>query len=469
MKKRLTKAAALIAVISVICGVCSSCGNKTATVDEQGRTIISVADWPQKSGAELDNMEKLKAEFEAENPDVVIQPDSWTFDLKTFYPKAEAGLLPTVYGTAFTEVPVLVNSGYPAGLSEALSKRGYDGKFNEKVLDIISEDGEIYAFPWAAYVLGLAYNTELFEQAGLMEEDGTPKQPKDWYELAEFAVQIKEKTGKSGFMFPTANNVGGWMFTALAWSFGTDFMEQDENGDWKATFNTPECAEALQYIKDLKWKYDVLPANTLIDSEEYYKTFSVGNAGMIMAAGDVTDKVVKYDMKPDQIGLMGIPAGPKRHVTLLGGSILCVAAEATDEQKDAAIRWFEKRGYGCNADDVSKKSIEDDIKTKLDGGQLIGVKSMSPWNNETEIVSYRNSVIDKYANSNPNHVRLYNEFVTDSSVEIQPEEPVCTQDLYGVLDNCIQEVLTDENADCAAILEKANDDFQRNYLDNLDY
>ena len=94
---------------------------------------------------------------------------------------------------------------------------------------------------------------------------------------------------------------------------------------------------------------------------------------------------------------------------------------------------------------------------------------MSPWNNETEIVSYRNSIIDKYANSNPNHVRLYNEFVTDSSVEIQPEEPVCTQDLYGVLDNCIQEVLTDENADCAAILEKANSDFQRNYLDNLDY
>ena len=197
MKKRLTKAAALIAAISVICGVCSSCGNKTATVDEQGRTIISVADWPQKSGAELDNMEKLKAEFEAENPDVVIQPDSWTFDLKTFYPKAEAGLLPTVYGTAFTEVPVLVNSGYPAGLSEALSKRGYDGKFNEKVLDIISEDGEIYAFPWAAYVLGIAYNTELFEQAGLMEEDGTPKQPKDWYELAEFAVQITWAAGCS--------------------------------------------------------------------------------------------------------------------------------------------------------------------------------------------------------------------------------------------------------------------------------
>ncbi len=86
-----------------------------------------------------------------------------------------------------------------------LSKRGYDGMFNEDILELISgENGEIYAFPINSYVLGLAVNTELFEQAGLLEEDGTPKQPKDWNEVAEFAVQIKEKTGKPGFVFPTS-------------------------------------------------------------------------------------------------------------------------------------------------------------------------------------------------------------------------------------------------------------------------
>ena len=87
--------------------------------------------------------------------------------------------------------------------------------FNKSVLDIISKDGKIYAFPTGAYVLGLAYNTEMFQAAGLMESDGTPKQPKDWYELAEFAKKIKDATGKAGFVFPTSTNYGGWIFTPV--------------------------------------------------------------------------------------------------------------------------------------------------------------------------------------------------------------------------------------------------------------
>ena len=69
----------------------------------------------------------------------------------------------------------------------------------------------------------------------------------------------------------------------------------------------------------------------------------------------------------------------------------------------------------------------------------------------------------------PNAVRLYNESLVSETIEIQPEEPVCAQDLYGVLDNCIQQVLNDENADCKTIVEKANADFQTNYLNNVDF
>ena len=37
--------------------------------------------------------------------------------------------------------------------------------------------------------------------------------------------------------------------------------------------------------------------------------------------------------------------------------------------------------------------------------------------------------------------------------------------LYALLDACIQEVLTNENADCAALIQKAASDFQQNYLE----
>lgn len=461
LKRLLAAALCVVMCIALFTG----CGKKANDKDEQGRTILSVGGWPSKEGKDLDRMNTKKSEFEAANPDVVIKGDVWAFDRKTFVTKAAGGQLPTYFFAGFTEVPGIIEGEYSADLTEALEKYGYIENLNPDILELVSTEEGIWAIPTSAYVLGLAFNTELMEQAGLMEADGTPKQPKDWYEVAEFATIIKEKTGKPGMIFPSANNVGGWIFNPVAWSFGVEFMKQDEDGNWKATFDTPEAVAALQYIKDLKWKYDVLPSNTLVDGTEYYKVFGTGNAGMLIAAGDYTRQVVKYGMKPEQIGIMAMPAGPKRHVTLMGGGTYTVANNATADQIDAAVRWHSV-GFNYKLTNDVKKSMDDEIQKKLDEGQLVGVKTMSIWSTNSESLSYEHSLIDKNANANQNHVKLYNDFVTDCPAEIQAEVPVCAQELYGVLDGCIQEVLTNKDADCAKLIKEACADFQANYLDN---
>ena len=74
------------------------------------------------------------------------------------------------------------------------------------------------------------------------------------------------------------------------------------------------------------------------------------------------------------------------------------------------------------------------------------------------------------SNINMNQVKLYNDFVADlGDCELKAEEPVCAQELYATLDSCIQEVLVNKDADCAALIKKAASDFQSNYLDNVDY
>ena len=94
---------------------------------------------------------------------------------------------------------------------------------------------------------------------------------------------------------------------------------------------------------------------------------------------------------------------------------------------------------------------------------------MSVWSEGSDVIKLTKELNDEYKNININHVRLYNEAQTNGTVEVQSEEPVCAQDLYGILDNCIQNVLTNEDADCAALLEKANSDFQSNFLNNITY
>lgn len=456
----------MAAVLSV--GVLAGCGSKATDKDDQGRTIVSVAAWPTIE-KEIANMNARKARFEEANPDFVIQGDQWTFDLKSFYAKAAGKQLPIVFNTNFTEVPMATTAGYLADLTPELKKQGIYDKLNENVLKVISKDDKVYAFPLNAYYLGLVYNVSDFRKAGLLNADGTPMQPKTWDELAEFGVKLKEATGHAAFVFPTAENVGGWQFTQIAWSYGANFMEQDKDGKWHATFATPECAEALQWLKDMKWKYDLLPENTFVNIDELYKAYGTGKASIALGTHTISTYANQYEMDVNDIGLMAIPAGPKKHVTLMGGAVYSVPEWATEKQIEGALKWIQMTSTP-DATEEYKANTEKNYKRWNELGMLTTVKSVSPWNTESTAVQYVDEMIEKYGNADPANVKLYNDFVTDlGDCELKAEEPVCAQELYSILDSCIQAVFTDENADCAKLLEKAAADFQSNYLDNLDY
>lgn len=471
MKKVLSVVLCLALLMLTLAG-CGSSGSGNDK-DEQGRTMLSVGNWPADDNPDTKYVETItrqKAEFEEENPDMVIIPDTWAFDLQTFYSKAAAGQLPNLYYSNFTEIQKIKDGGYYTDITEGLKRAGYENAFNEAVLKLISnDDGEIVTFPTNAYSLGLAYNVDLFEKAGLMNEDGTPKQPKDWAEVVEFAKQITEKTGKAGFAIPTMGNCGGWLFTPIAWGYGVEFMKQNDDGSYTATFDSQETIDALQYISDLKWKDNVFLNNSLVDLTEYYKQFALGNLGMIITAGNFTSQLYQYEMPIENMGIMAIPAGPKKHVTLTGGYTATAANGLSEAQVDVFIKWLEKVGNGNKLDDTVKKTMEESYQRSVEDNELVGIAGLSVWNSDTEIEKYRTELRDKYCNINMNHVKLYNDSLTDTSIELRPEEPVCAQELYSVFDGIIQEILTNQNADIPALVKKANSDFQANYLNNLDF
>ena len=315
--------------------------------------------------------------------------------------------------------------------------------------------------PKSSYTLGLAMNLELLEQAGLVEEDGTPKAPATLDELVEVAKTITEKTGKPGFIFPTTNNQGGWYFTMIGWNYGVGFVKKVD-GKWKATFDTKECVEALQYIKDLKWKYNVLPANTLVDANEISKQIGSNMAAMAFSSPTNLNTMIKnYGMDKNSIGFSYIPAGPRNHVTLLGGQCYTIANTATEKEVDAAIKWLIAENVNPNLTDAFKKKTEDKIEQDLLEGKIVGIIDTALWNDKSETFNYTNEVTIAKSNVNYNHIKLFN----DNKVKAHAEVEICAQELYGLLDACIQEVLTNKDADCKEIIKKAAEDYQRNFLD----
>lgn len=447
---------------SMLVTFASGCG-KTETADD-GKVTITIGNWPNpEANPKLyESAQKTLERFNEAYPDINVVTDEYSYDIQTFVAKAEGGTLPTLYTTHFTEANKIMDGGYAADITDQIKKMGWDSKINEDILDNISKDGKIYMIPSSIYTLGLCLNLDLFEQAGLVEEDGTPKAPCTFEELAETAKIIKEKTGKPGFVFPSTDNVGGWIFTSVAWNFGTKFMEQ-KDGKWTATFDSPECAEALQYIKDLKWKYDVLPPSTLINSSDFQKFLGTSQAAMTVAAPDACQFLVNnYNLDKEKIGFAAIPAGPKGHVSLIGGGLRAISPDATPEQIDACFKWLEFGGLTPDPNDDSEESMRENMQTNKENNNLIGIKDMVLWNEKSKYVQLRDKLIEEFININPNHVKLYNE---RSGMEFQAEEPICAQDLYSILDGCIQEVLNNEKADPADLLKKAASDFQQNFLD----
>ena len=467
MKKRIVL---MTLAVSMLAAGLTSCGAKKET-NTDGKTVISIGEWPSENRPkDRATWEEDKKELEEKYPDIEVVPDEWAYDVQTFLPKASSGQLPTLYPCYLTETKKIVKAGYSADITENIKDKGWEKYLNKDLLELCEKDGHYYGLPREYYNMGLACNTEMFKKAGLVDENGVPKFPQTWEELAETASIIKQKTGQAGFVLPTINNQGGWHFMNIAWAYGTEFMKQGDDGKWISTFDTPECVAALQYVKDLKWKYNALPDNALIDTQEIQKLFAVDQGAMYMTIGPDVGLTQTYGMPFDRWSFTKIPAGPNGRYSLMGGKTWMFSPEATSEQIDACLKWLDvASGYKPAITEEEQNAYLEKQKENLqksldDGYSIVYQGSTGVWD-----LPELSEKVDKLAREMANiDIRMVETSFDTSDINVKPEEPMNCQDLYSVIDSCVQAVLTDENADPAALIKNANETFQTNFLDKAE-
>lgn len=464
IKKMLTGVLSSMIAVSALSGCTTS--DKKSGLTEDGKILLQISTRQKEVNEDEYNksMERYK-EFEAfyaeEYPDlkgISIEPHYYNYNVKDYAAMAAGNQLATYYYVPLTEAKGIIDAGYAKDITKWMEEYGYLSGMDEKIKKNIVKDGKVYLMPTSVYSVGIAVNMDLLKQAGYVEEDGTPYQPKTFEELAQMAGDITKKTGKPGFIIPTTGNAGGWRFTPVAWAYGVEFMKQDADGNWQATFNTPECVSALQWVKDLKWKYNAIPENVLMDNAKQRSAFGAGEAAMTFAEGSSASTFIASGMQKDNLGFIQMPAGPARHVTLIGGGYNVFNANATDEQIEAAFKYLDWAGSGRKFDDAVKSKMIEDMKIRVNNGEQIGVLNSSAYtdNDPKRAFEIQLNTVDM-VNINMNQVKLYND---QSNIEWQQEEPIEAQALYALLENAIQAVLTDENADCAKLIEEAYKNFQ---------
>ncbi len=464
MRGTVLKKVVFLSLAAVLAFTASACSNQAADTD--GKVVISVGHWPTEAEAQsYATMEAAKEKFETDNPNIVIEPDNYKYEVQTFTAKAAANQLATLYKTPITETQKIIRNGWAADITDALKNRQWYQALNPSLLDWMSdENGRICAIPVDMYALGLFVNQRLFREAGLVNEDGSLKVPETYQELAECAQTIKEKTGKAGFIMPTINNGGGWHFMNIAWSFGVEFMEQQDDGSWKATFDTQEMRDALQYVYDLRWQYNALLDDTVIDQGSMGKYLETEQAAMGFLSASEACSIPQGGMPKEDVYFASMPAGPKGRFAQTGGDVQYIAADATPEQIEAALDWMEFQGLGAVMSDDALKNQEEGIKGRLELGRIIPDRVPFPIWTDGNVSEKVNALYRKYTNIN---VANFENYFAFEGVTIKPEYSECTQELYATLDKCIQEVLTNQNADIDGLVKNANEEFQLNYLNKL--
>ncbi|EGX55796.1 sugar uptake ABC transporter sugar-binding protein [Streptomyces zinciresistens K42] len=433
---RRTFAALSACSLALAVSACGSGGDDAAS----GKTRITVNCMPPKS-AKVDRrfFEQDIAAFEKQNPDIDVVPsDAFPCqDPKTFEAKLAGGQMEDVFYTYFTDARRVADINQAADLTPYVKELKNYQSIQQQLRDIYTVDGKIYGVPRTGYSMGLIYNKKLFAKAGLDPE----QPPATWQEVRTAAKKIAGLgAGTVGYADYSAQNQGGWHFTAEMYSQGGDVVSADGK---KAAVATPEGRAVLQNLRDMRWTDNSMGSKQLLVINDVQQMMGSGKLGMYLAAPDNIPILVKEkggDYK--DLALAPMPGG---NGTLIGGDGYMFNKKASPEQIRAGLKWLDAMfltpGDGFLGDYARAK--KNDAPVGLPEPRLF-----------TGAADAKDQQVKK-ANANV-PVENYQSFLDGNQSLRMKIEPPSAQQIYSVLDGVVSAVLTKKDADIDQLLKDAS-------------
>lgn len=206
---RRTRGAALAVLTAGVLFTAAACGDDGTPEGESGATTIT---WWHNSNNEPGRgfYEQAAADFEADNPGVTIEIEAMAHEsmVDQLAARFQSGDLPDIYmERGGGELADHVEAGLVRDLTDDA------GEEIEKIGGSVAGwqvDGRTYALPFSLGVVGVWYNTELFDQAGV----SPPTTMGEWYDVIDQleAADITPISVGAGDLWPAAHY---WYYTAL--------------------------------------------------------------------------------------------------------------------------------------------------------------------------------------------------------------------------------------------------------------
>jgi len=422
----------------------AACGDDAADAGADGKIAITVNGQPPKTQPfERKIFDQDVAEFERTHENIDIQPREGFMDPKTFNSKLAGGQLEDVFYVYLTDPANLIARRQAADITDYVKDVPHYDELQPALKEIFTRDDKVYGLPTANYSLGLLYNRKLFTEAGLDPD----QPPTTWAEVREAAKKITALGGnKVGFAEYSKNNQGGWHFTSWMYSMGGNVAKQD--GDkWVADFNNDKGKEVARTLHDMRWTDNTMGAKQLLVIEDVQRMMGAGQLGMYIAAPDNVPVLVNQ-FKGDyaDYGLTALPGG---NGTLIGGEGYMLNPKASPEKIRAGLEWISWK-Y------LNPDRMESDLKRYAAEEQPIGLPTSPPagsadiWTGGLR--DQQATLRSKYATVPVENYQTYADGLADMDKKIEPPN---AQQVYAALDNVMQGVLTNKDANIDQLLKDA--------------
>ncbi|HWT26560.1 MAG TPA: sugar ABC transporter substrate-binding protein, partial [Mobilitalea sp.] len=252
----------------------------------------------------------------------------------------------------------------------------------------------------------------------------------------------------------------GWHFSNIAWAFGAT-LTLVQDGKFVSNVDSPEAIAAMEYVKSLRWQYDVLtPEPTNEDWGSGFAELGTGAAAMYIAANDAVDQPTQNNGLPAKdLAMCALPAGPNGdQFSLSGGTPYMFSKEATPEQINAALDYLEVMGKAPVATDDAIAGMRAGAQSKVKSGVPL-IPRFPCWIAD-DVLKAEADVVKEFGNVDTKLYDNYFETIKKPG-NLRLEEPGSAQDLYAELTKVLQAVITDKNADVAALMKTADENYQK--------
>nr|WP_314459773.1 sugar ABC transporter substrate-binding protein [uncultured Clostridium sp.] len=264
MLKLFKKSVAAAACAAMVAAALSGCEKNAGAVSKAEKTNLTFQIWDT---AQKEGMEALAAAYTEKNPDttVEVQVTSWDEYWTKLEAAAEGNQLPDIFWMHTNEILKYADNGILAdttNLYDNESKTYYKDHFSEVSLNNAQgSDGKMYGIPKDKDTVGLVYNKEMFDAAGV----SYPNEDWTWEDLVSASEKIHEATGKYGYMAYADDQLGYWNFVYQA---GGYILNDDKS---EAGFIQPATRKAMEF-------YIGLQSNEWCPDQNYFAETSPGTA-----------------------------------------------------------------------------------------------------------------------------------------------------------------------------------------------